>query len=85
MHIFIGNILPKRYIAIMYLRVRGSDGLRVADASIFPRLVGGNTDAAVVMVAEKVADMILDHPAPPPFVPEDLGIFFMGTIPRADV
>jgi len=40
------------------LRVRGVDGLRVADASIFPRLPGGNTNLPVIMVAERAADFI---------------------------
>ena len=41
------------------LKVHGIVGLRVADASVFPVIIGGNTNAAVVMVAEKTADMIL--------------------------
>jgi choline dehydrogenase len=41
------------------LRVRGIERLRVADAAVMPRLIGGNTTAATVMIAEKAATKVL--------------------------
>ncbi len=46
------------------LQVHGTTGLRIADASIMPTLIGGNTNAPVVMIAEKAVDLMLERSPP---------------------
>lgn len=52
------------------LRVRGIDRLRVADASVMPDIVGGNTSAPTMMIAERAADMLLGRDPLPKADPE---------------
>jgi len=47
------------------LRVNGIKGLRVADASVMPSVIGGNTNAPCVMIGERAADFVLGKPALP--------------------
>ncbi len=50
---------PERAVVDSELRVHGVEGLRVIDASVMPAVVSGNTNATVIMIAEKGAEMIL--------------------------
>jgi choline dehydrogenase len=50
------------------LRVRGLEALRVADASVFPSIPGGNINAPTIMVAERAADFMLGRPRLPPAI-----------------
>ena len=61
---------PTSVIDPASMRVHGTGGLRVVDASVFPFITNGNIYAPVMMVAEKAADLILGNtPAPPEPIP----------------
>ena len=50
---------PRQSVVDAQLRVHGLQGLRVIDASVFPTLTSGNTNAPTLMLAEKGADLVL--------------------------
>ncbi len=59
------GIDPATSVVDAQLRVHGIDGLRVADTSIMPIIVSGNTSAPAMMIAEKAADLLLGKVALP--------------------
>jgi choline dehydrogenase len=57
---------PRNSVVDARLRVHGVGALRVVDAAVFPNVTSGNTNTAVLMVAEKAADLILQDSRRPP-------------------
>ncbi len=55
---------PTRAVVDDELRVRGLQGLRVVDASVMPRMLSANINAATMMIADKASDLIRGKAAP---------------------
>jgi choline dehydrogenase-like flavoprotein len=53
--------VDERAVVDPQLRVRGVEGLRVADASIMPSVTGGNTNAPSMLIGERCAELMLQH------------------------
>ena len=51
---------PASAVVDARLRVHGLEGLRVIDASVFPRVTSGNTNAPAIMVGERGAELVLE-------------------------
>ena len=64
-----GNSAADGSVVDAQLRVHGVQALRVVDASVIPVIVGGQTGAPVVMIAERAAAMLLGQSAAAPAAP----------------
>jgi len=62
---------PASSVVDSVLRVHGIEGLRVADASIMPTIIRGNTSAPAMMIGEKAADLMLGRKLPPADLPPE--------------
>jgi choline dehydrogenase len=65
---------PEDGVVDSELRVHGVEALRVADASVQPRIVSGNTQAATLMIAERCSDLVLGRTAPPAAKPPQTAV-----------
>jgi choline dehydrogenase len=61
-----GNLRDKWSVCGPDLKVKGTEGLRVVDASVMPNIICGNTNATSVVIGDKGADLVLGKPCLPP-------------------